>query len=66
VFLAFAAHFVMGEISSGVAMQVVVSAAGVGIMIAAAGLLSWYKSIEGRVPGSRTKTTDADMAGGGA
>jgi hypothetical protein len=66
VFLAFAAHFVMGEISSGVAMQLAVSVAGVGIMIAAAGLLSWYKSIEGRVPGSRTKTTDADMAGGGA
>ena len=66
VFLAFAAHFIMGEISGGVAMQVVVSLAGVGLMIAAGGLLSWYKSIEGRNPGSRTKTTDADMAGGEA
>ena len=64
VFLAFAAHFAMSEISGGVAMQVMVSVLGVAVMIAAGGLLSWYKSIEGRNPGSRTKTTDADMAGG--
>jgi hypothetical protein len=66
VFLAFAAHFAMGEISGGVAMQVAVSVIGVGLMIGAAGLLTWYKSIEGRNPGSRTKSTDADMAGGEA
>jgi hypothetical protein len=66
VFLAFAAHFVMGEIYGGVAMQVAVSILGVGLMIGAAGLLTWYKGIEGRNPGSRTKTTDADMAGGEA
>ena len=66
VFLAFAAHFIMGEISGGVLMQVAVSLAGVAIMIAAAGLLSWYKSMEGRNPGSRTKATDADLAGGEA
>jgi hypothetical protein len=66
VFLSFAAHFIMGEISGGVLMQIAVSIAGVGIMIGAAGLLSWYKSIEGRNPGSRTKTTDADLAGGEA
>ncbi len=47
-------------------MQVAVSVAGVAIMIGAAGLLSWYKSMEGRNPGSRTKTTDADLAGGEA
>jgi hypothetical protein len=66
VFLAFAAHFAMGEISGGVLMQVTVSIAGVALMIAGGGLLSWYKSIEGRNPGSRPKTTDADMAGGEA
>ena len=66
VFLAFAAHFIMGEIHGGVLMQVAVSVAGVAIMIGAAGLLSWYKSMEGRNPGSRTKTTDADLAGGEA
>ena len=64
VFLAFAAHFAMSEISGGVAMQVMVSVLGIAVMIAAGGLLSWYKSIEGRNPGSRTKTTDADLAGG--
>jgi hypothetical protein len=64
--LAFAAHFAMGEISGGVAMQIAVSVIGVGLMIAAAGLLTWYKSIEGRNPSSRTKSTDADMAGGEA
>jgi hypothetical protein len=66
VFLAFAAHFAMGEISGGVPMQVAVSIIGVGLMIAAAGLLTWYKGIEGRNPGSRIKSTDADMAGGEA
>jgi hypothetical protein len=64
VFLAFAAHFIMSEISGGVGMQVMVSIVGVATMIGAAWLLSWYKSIEGRNPGSRTKTTDADLAGG--
>ncbi len=66
VFLAFAAVFIMGEISGAVAMQFFVSFAGVALMIAAGGLLSWYKTVEGRNPGSRTKTTDADMAGGEA
>ena len=66
VFLAFAAHFIMSEISGGVPMQIMVSVVGVGLMIGAAGLLSWYKAMEGRNPGSRTKTTDADLAGGEA
>jgi hypothetical protein len=66
VFLAFAAHFIMGEIYAGVLMQVAVSVAGVAIMVAAAGLLVWYKSMEGRNPGSRIKPTDSDLAGGEA
>jgi hypothetical protein len=66
VFLAFAAHFIMGEIYGGVGMQFMVSVAGVALMIGTAWLLSWYKSIEGRHPGSRTKSTDADLAGGEA
>jgi hypothetical protein len=66
VFLAFAAHFAMGEISGGVPMQFAVSVIGVALMIATGGLLSWYKSIEGRNPGVRTKTPDADLAGGEA
>ncbi len=66
VFLAFAGHFIFNEISDRVAMQVLVSLAGIAIMTAAAGLLSWYKTLEGRGPGSRSKPPDADLAGGEA
>jgi hypothetical protein len=67
VFLSFAAHFAMVEVSAELWMQCVVSALGILIMIAAAGLLMWYKRVEGRSPGSRPKKTpDADLAGGEA
>jgi hypothetical protein len=67
VFLSFAAHFAMVEVSAGFWMQIVVSALGILIMFAAAGLLTWYKRVEGRSPGSRPKKTpDADLAGGEA
>jgi hypothetical protein len=66
VFLAFAAHFAKVEISGGVAMQLAVSALGILAMIGAAWLISWYKAIEGRKPGVRPKTADADLAGGEA
>ncbi len=66
VFLAFAAHFAKVEISGGVAMQIAVSVVGIVAMIAAARLISWYKEVEGRKPGSRPKTPDADLAGGEA
>jgi hypothetical protein len=64
VFLAFAAHFVMVQISESVTAQVVVSATGIVLMVAVAWLLSWYKDIEGRSPG--TRPPDADLAGGEA
>jgi hypothetical protein len=64
VFLAFAAHFVLVEVSDGVLMQIVVSAFGIGAMVATAALISWYKKIEGRGPGSRPP--NADLAGGEA
>jgi hypothetical protein len=67
VFLSFAAHFAMVEVSAGLGMQCLVSALGIIIMIAAAGVLMWYKKLEGRSPGSRVKKTpDADLAGGEA
>jgi predicted Rdx family selenoprotein len=67
VFLSFAAHFAMVEVSAGLGMQCLVSALGILIMIAAAGVLMWYKKLEGRSPGSRAqKTPDADLAGGEA
>jgi hypothetical protein len=48
-------------------MQLLLSAVGILVMIAVAGLLSWYKRAEGRSPGSRPKKMpDADLAGGEA
>jgi hypothetical protein len=66
VFLSFAAHFAMVEVSGSMAMQIVVSALGILIMIATAALITWYKDVEGRSPGSRRKQPDADLAGGEA
>jgi hypothetical protein len=66
VFLAFAAHFAKVEISGGIAMQIAVSVLGILAMVAVAWLISWYKSVEGRKPGARPKTPDADLAGGEA
>jgi hypothetical protein len=65
VFLAFAAHFTLEQVSSQVAAQVALSAAGILIMIASAAVMSWYKKVEGRSPGSRPPV-DADLAGGEA
>jgi hypothetical protein len=64
VFLAFAAHFVLVEVSDDFLMQIVVSAFGIAAMIATAALISWYKKIEGR--GSGPRSPNADLAGGEA
>src|SRR2546421_10425533 len=66
VFLAFAGHFAMVEISGAIWMQILISALGIIIMIATAALITWYKRIEGRGPGAQKKTPDADLAGGEA
>jgi hypothetical protein len=66
VFLAFAAHFAMSEISGGIGMQVTASVVGIAVMIITAWLITWYKDSEGRSPGAKKKTPDADMAGGEA
>jgi hypothetical protein len=63
VFLAFAAHFVMVQISESVSAQVLASVIGIMLMVAVAWLLSWYKNVE-RNPG--TRPPDADLAGGEA
>jgi len=64
VFLAFLGHFVMVEFYRGVVMQVVVSVLGVLAMVATAGLIAWYKSLE-RGSAVPRRTADADLAGGG-
>lgn len=65
VFLAFAAHFIMIEIYGGILMQIVLSVAGILIMVATAALISWYKKIESR-GGTPKRAPDADLAGGEA
>jgi hypothetical protein len=67
VFLAFAGHFAMVEVSGAIWMQVFISALGIIIMIGTAALIMWYKTLEGRgATTTRPKTTNADLAGGEA
>jgi hypothetical protein len=66
VFLSFAGHFAMVEISSGIAMQVAISVLGIVIMSGVAALMTWYKSIESRSAGPRQRSRDVDLAGGEA
>jgi hypothetical protein len=66
VFLSFAGHFAMVEISGALWVQILVSLLGILTMIAAAAMITWYKTLEGRSPGSRPKQRDADLAGGEA
>ncbi len=65
VFLSFAAHFVITEISSRVLAQILCSAVGILVMVAIAQLLTWYKDVERRGPGSRPPAVQSDLAGGG-
>jgi hypothetical protein len=66
VFLAFAGHFAMVELSGAIWMQILISALGIIIMIGTATLLMWYKGVEGRGSTMRPKSADADLAGGEA
>ena len=66
VFLAFAGHFAMVEVSDAVGMQVAVSAVGIAIMVATAALISWYRVVEGRSPGPKQRPPGANLAGGEA
>jgi hypothetical protein len=66
VFLSFAGHFALVEISSAIWMQIVISIVGVATMIAAAALIAWYKRADERRPGARQKPANADFAGGEA
>jgi hypothetical protein len=67
VFLAFAGHFLLAELSGGAGLHFVISISGILIMSAAAWLFSWYKHSADK-SGTRSKATsgNADMAGGGA
>ncbi|HLH88991.1 MAG TPA: OpgC domain-containing protein [Xanthobacteraceae bacterium] len=66
VFLAFAGHFAMVELSDGIGMQILVSALGIISMVAVAWLITWYKNVETKRHGPRQTPPNADLAGGEA
>ena len=45
IFLSFSAHWILTQYSQGFAEQLLVSMAGIAIMVAAARLLDWYKTV---------------------
>ncbi|MEO8321588.1 MAG: OpgC domain-containing protein, partial [Bradyrhizobium sp.] len=45
IFLSFSAHWILTQYSKGFAEQLLVSMAGIGIMVTAARLLDWYKTV---------------------
>jgi hypothetical protein len=65
VFLAFAAHFIMVEFFRGTLMQIVMSMAGILVMVGTAMVISWYKRVERRDSAPK-RPPDADLAGGEA
>src|SRR5579862_613179 len=66
VFLAFAGHFALVDVSDRIEAQIIVSLLGILVMIATATLISWYKRMEGRGSATRIKPPEADLAGGDA
>ncbi|MCK1393894.1 OpgC domain-containing protein [Bradyrhizobium sp. 1] len=66
VFLAFAGHFILAEVSGGAAMHAVISLSGILIMWGVAWVISWYKRVADK-SGAKTKNAvgSADLAGGG-
>src|SRR5580698_5896847 len=68
VFLAFAGHFVLAEVSGSPALHAVlhaaVTVAGIVIMSAAAWLFSWYKHSADKSARTRSTIGNADLAGG--
>jgi hypothetical protein len=64
VFLAFAGHFVLAEVSGGAALHAVVTLAGIVIMSAAAWLFSWYKHSADKSVRKKATIGNADLAGG--
>jgi hypothetical protein len=66
VFLAFAGHFMFTEVSNRLLTHVIVSVAGIVIMVAVAALVSWYRRIERKGPGPRPPSIEPGYAEGDA
>jgi hypothetical protein len=66
VFLAFAGHFVLAEISGGAGLHFLISVTGIVIMSGMAWVISWYKhSADKNASKKKGAVGNADMAGGG-
>jgi hypothetical protein len=66
VFLAFAGHFILAEISGGAGLHFLISVAGIVIMSGVAWVISWYKhSADKNASKKKGAVGNADMAGGG-
>lgn len=59
VLLSFAAHFIIMEAHGGVALQLLVSLAGIVLMTSAAKIMSWFKHIDGRSRDARPTSAGA-------
>ncbi|QQO19322.1 OpgC domain-containing protein [Bradyrhizobium diazoefficiens] len=66
VFLAFAGHFILAEVSGGAAMHALMSLSGILIMWGVAWVISWYKRVADK-SGAKAKNAagSADLVGGG-
>jgi hypothetical protein len=54
VFLSFAAHFVLNEVTGSLTMQLTLSVAGIVLMVALSALLSWYARVERDIAARKT------------
>ncbi len=64
VFLAFAGHFILAEVSGGAAMHALISLSGILIMWAMAWVISWYKRVADKSGSKKGAMVNADLAGG--
>jgi hypothetical protein len=65
VFLAFAGHFILAEVSGGAGMHFLVSVTGIVLMCAMAWVISWYKhSADKGAARYKSAGGNADLAGG--
>ena len=66
VFLSFAGHFVFTEVSNKLLTHVLVSLAGIAVMVGVAALISWYRRAERQGGGPRPPAARPGYAGGDA
>jgi hypothetical protein len=65
VFLAFAGHFILAEVTGGAALHALISLGGILIMCGMAWVISWYKHVADKGASRKVIGGNADLAGGG-